>query len=144
MKATSTPRSRPETLPRACVLGRCALLSEAHMLALLTTLSSSAFLLQVPPQNYAGVAARTVEVRMRAPDEDFDTLFFKGGEAVTDGEMGKALGYFQRALAVDPTNVQTQAMVSKFESLGIKPVFEDEDGTIIDVPSSTDDKPARL
>ena len=123
------------------------LLSEAHkiyMLALLTTLSSSAFVLQVPPQNHAGVAARTVEVRMRAPDEDFDTLFFKGGEAVTDGEMGKALGYFQRALAVDPTNVQTQAMVSKFESLGIKPVFEDEDGTIIDVPSSTDDKPARL
>ena len=31
--------------------------------------------LQVPPQNHAGVAARTVEVRMRAPDEDFDTLF---------------------------------------------------------------------
>ena len=58
------------------------------MLALLAT-TGSAFLLQVPsrPSNAPAVPTRSVEVRMRAPDEDFDQLFFKGGEAVTDGDM---------------------------------------------------------
>ena len=48
---------------------------------------------------------------------------------------GRALGYFQRALKVDPTNEQTQAMVAKLTSLGIVPV--DEDGSI-DISNSQD------
>ena len=48
---------------------------------------------------------------------------------------GRALGYFQRALKVDPANEQTQAMVAKLTSLGIVPV--DEDGSI-DISNSQD------
>jgi Flp pilus assembly protein TadD len=64
---------------------------------------------------------------MRAPDEEFDRLFVKGGEAITDGDMGKALAFFQRALQVDPTNEQTKAMVAKLSSLGIAPADISED-----------------
>ena len=45
------------------------------------------------------------------------------------------MGYFQRALKVDPANEQTQAMVAKLTSLGIVPV--DEDGSI-DISNSQD------
>ena len=37
----------------------------------------------------------------------FDELFQKGGMAVTDGNMPRALGFFQQAQQVDPSNEQT-------------------------------------
>jgi hypothetical protein len=95
------------------------------MLALLAS-TGSAFLLQVPSRTN-NAASRSVEIRMRAPDEEFDRLFVKGGEAIADGDMGKALAFFQRALQVDPTNEQTKAMVAKLSSLGIAPADISED-----------------
>ena len=36
----------------------------------------------------------------------FDEVFQKGGLAIQEGDMGRALGYFKQALAIDPNNVQ--------------------------------------
>jgi hypothetical protein len=55
----------------------------------------------------------------------FDEIFGKGGMCVQDGNMPGALGYFKQALEIDPSNAQTQKMVSKFESLGIVPIIDD-------------------
>ena len=54
----------------------------------------------------------------------FDEIFAKGGTCVTDGDMPGALGYFQQALEIDPTNKQTQKMVSKLTSLGVTAVVD--------------------
>ena len=66
----------------------------------------------------------------------FDDLFCKGGACVTEGDMGRALGYFQKALEVMPDNEQTKKMVTRQTALGI--VAIDEDVTV-DVTASSDD-----
>ena len=54
--------------------------------------------------------------------------------AIQDGDMGRALGFFQQCLQVDPSNVQTQKMVARLTAVGTVPIFDDDDGaTVLDV-----------
>ena len=55
----------------------------------------------------------------------FDEVFSKGGVCIQDGDMPGALGYFQQALEIDPTNEQTKKMVKKLQMLGIEPVKDE-------------------
>ena len=59
---------------------------------------------------------------------EFVELLASGGTCVQEGDMGKALGYFKRALAIDPTSETTKVMVARLEAKGF--MAEDEDGTI--------------
>ena len=58
----------------------------------------------------------------------FVELIAMGGTCVQEGEMGKALGYFKKALAFEPTSETTKTMIARLEAKGF--LAEDEDGTI--------------
>ena len=57
----------------------------------------------------------------------FSELFAKGGMAIHDGDMGRALYWFQQALKVDPSNDQTRKMVDKLVAVGTQPSMPDAD-----------------
>lgn len=86
-----------------------------------------------PPQRSASMALDPSH-----PDfEAFDDLFQKGGKCVQDGDMPRALGYFEQALTLDPDNVQTKKMVTRMATLGITAIYSSDDGsTFVDVAAS--------
>ena len=63
-----------------------------------------------------------------AAKQIFVELMTKGGMAVQEGEMGLALGYFKKALELQPEAEQTKKMVLRLETLGIAAQYED--GTV--------------
>lgn len=96
---------------------------------------------KVPMRSYFSPRARAIICNEDGGDGGSATSAFvdqmaRGGQCVQDGDMGRALGHFQRALAIDPENEQTRKMVARLEALGT--VAVDEDG-VIDVGTSVDE-----
>ena len=59
----------------------------------------------------------------------------RGGECIQNGELGLGLGFFKKALALNPTGEKTKVMVERLGSKGI--AAEYEDGTV-DVKATSD------
>ena len=79
-------------------------------------LSPSAAIPSAPILHRApGIRCSTLEIPgPGGPDSGrqqlFDEYFTKGGMAVQEGDIPRALGYFKEALSIDPTNQQTMKM----------------------------------
>ena len=60
--------------------------------------------------------------------QEFLRYMTRGGECIQNGELGLGLGFFKKALALNPTGEKTKVMVERLESKGI--AAEYEDGTV--------------
>ena len=98
------------------------------MLITLAALVSSAFILPLPHTyrhschrlDLCGLQAAEKEINLNdLKYEIFNDLFCKGGESVQNGDMGGALGYFTKALEIDPDNEQTKKMVARLKAVGV-------------------------
>ena len=67
--------------------------------------------------------------------QEFLRYMTRGGECIQNGELGLGLGFFKKALALNPTGEKTKVMVERLESKGI--AAEYEDGTV-DVKATSD------
>ena len=117
----------------------------AGWMLLALTLASAILLPHAPVHPHAhapaGLALRGSVRCCNDADADpsrvvFLALMEKGGMAVQEGELGRALSCFRKALELQPEAKQTKAMVERLEALGI--VAVDEDGTsTIDVSAES-------